>query len=104
MAKEYVEQRNGGYYVTGTRITLDSVVCSFLRGQSAEGIVESFPGLDLEQTYGAITFYLANRQAVDEYLESVQTEFLRLREEARQKYPRLKAKLEAARRVTPARP
>jgi len=103
MAKEYVEQRKGGYYVAGTRVTLDSVVCSFLRGESPEGIVESFPALDLEQTYGAITFYLANRQAVDTYLESGHAEFLRLREEARQKYPRLYAKLEAARRVTPTR-
>ncbi len=29
---EYVEQRNRGYYVKGTRISLDSVVYAFLRG------------------------------------------------------------------------
>ena len=27
-----IEQRNGGYYVSGTRITLDAVVCAFNRG------------------------------------------------------------------------
>jgi hypothetical protein len=32
MAKEYVEQRNGGYYILGTRVSLDSVVYAFLRG------------------------------------------------------------------------
>jgi len=26
MAKEYVEERNGGYYIAGTRISLDSIV------------------------------------------------------------------------------
>lgn len=26
MAKEYIEQRNGGYYILGTRVSLDSVV------------------------------------------------------------------------------
>ena len=98
MTKKYVEQRNGGYYVAGTRVSLDSVVCSFLRGESPEGIAESFPALNLEQIYGAIAFYLANRQAVDAYLEAEQVEFLRLREEARRKYPELYAKLEAAKR------
>jgi uncharacterized protein (DUF433 family) len=102
MANEYVEQRDGGYYVAGTRVTLDSVVCCFLGGESPEGIVESFPALDLEQAYGAIAFYLANRQAVDAHLERGQAEFNRLREEARRKYPLLYAKLEAARRGTPA--
>ena len=36
MRSEYVEQRNGGYYVAGTRISLDSVVYSFNEAQSPE--------------------------------------------------------------------
>jgi hypothetical protein len=38
MAKEYVEARDGGYYVVGTRISLDSIVHAFRRGESAETI------------------------------------------------------------------
>ncbi len=34
MHSEYIEQRHGGYYVAGTRISLDSVVHSFNEGQS----------------------------------------------------------------------
>ena len=34
MHSEYIEQRYGGYYVAGTRISLDSVVYSFNEGQS----------------------------------------------------------------------
>src|SRR5271165_6994301 len=43
MAKEYIEQRNGGYFIKGVRVSLDSVVYAFLRGESPEGIADSFP-------------------------------------------------------------
>jgi hypothetical protein len=33
MAKEYVEQRDGAYYVLGSRVSLDSVVYAFLRAK-----------------------------------------------------------------------
>jgi len=32
MAKEYVEERDGGYYLAGTRISLDSIVQCFNEG------------------------------------------------------------------------
>jgi len=53
MAKEYVEQREGGYYILGSRVSLDSVAYAFLRGESPEGIADSFPALSLEQVFGA---------------------------------------------------
>ena len=65
MPVEYVEQRNGGYYVQGTRVSLDSVVYAFLRGESSDGIAESFPALSLEQVYGAIAFYRSHRERTD---------------------------------------
>jgi uncharacterized protein (DUF433 family) len=97
MAKEYVEQRNGGYYVGETRVSLDSVVYAFLRGESTEDIAASFPALSLEQVFGAVAFYLANRDVIDRYLEQERAKFARLREEARERYPQLYAKLSAAR-------
>jgi uncharacterized protein (DUF433 family) len=102
MATGYVEQREGGYCIVGTRVSLDSVVYAFLRGESPEGIVDSFPALSLEQVFGAVTFYLANRQGVDKYLRDGEAEFARLREEARRKHPALYAKLAAARNGTPS--
>jgi uncharacterized protein (DUF433 family) len=65
MSAEYVERRNGGYYVKGTRVSLDSIVCSFQDGESPETIRQNFPSLTLEQVYGAITFYLAHQADVD---------------------------------------
>jgi uncharacterized protein (DUF433 family) len=101
MAKEYVERREGGYYVCGNRVSLDSIVYAFLRGESPESIAESFPTVSLEQIFGAIAYYLANRPTVDEYLLEGRADFARLREEAKRRYPALYAKLEAARHLTP---
>ena len=68
MAKEYIEERDGSYYVSGTRISLDSIVHAFRRGESAETICQNFELLRLEEVYGAIAFYLANQADVDAYL------------------------------------
>ena len=99
MGREYVEQRDGGLWVTGTRVSLDSLVFAFLRGESPEGIAESYPAVSLEQVFGGIAYYLANRQAVDSYLSEGEAEFARLRDEARRRHPALYAELDAARRA-----
>jgi uncharacterized protein (DUF433 family) len=59
---EYVEVRNGGYYLAGTRIGQDAVVYDFRRGRSAEAIFETYPSIgSLAKVYGAITFILELR-------------------------------------------
>ena len=56
--KSYVDEHDDGYWVTGTRVSLDSVVYAFKNGQTPETIRRAFPVLTLEEVYGAITFYL----------------------------------------------
>jgi len=68
MAKEYIELREGNYYVAGTRNSLDSIVHAFRRGESPETICQNFELLRLEEVYGAIAYYLANRADIDAYL------------------------------------
>jgi len=68
MNTEYVEKRDEGYWVSGSRISLASIVYAFLNGQTAESIAQSFPTLGLEQVYGAITYYLAYRSEIDAHL------------------------------------
>ena len=81
---EYVEVRNGGYYVAGTRIGLDVVVYDFRRGRSAEAIFEAYPSLgSLAKVYGAITFILEHPADVAAYLQDQD----RLFEEIRERYP-----------------
>src|SRR5438128_9236554 len=76
MHSEYIEQRDGGYYVAGTRISLDSVVYAFNRGDSPERILEEFPLLDkVSRVYGAIAFYLDHKAEIDKYIEETEREF-----------------------------
>ena len=76
MHSEYIEERNGGYYVAGTRISLDSVVYSFNKGNSPERIMEQFPLLGApSRVYGAIAFYLDHQVEIDAYLETSKREF-----------------------------
>ncbi|MGO9256873.1 MAG: DUF433 domain-containing protein [Bryobacteraceae bacterium] len=68
--QDYVEQREGGYYIAGTRISIDSIVHAFQDGESPEGILRSFPMAGpLVRIYGAITFYLENKDEVEAYLK-----------------------------------
>ena len=98
MAREYVENRDGGYYMIGSRVSLESVICLFLDGASPETIVDELPTVSLEHVYGAITFYLAHRAKIDAYLAESEG----LWEEARKNQspiPRpLRERLERARR------
>jgi uncharacterized protein (DUF433 family) len=70
MMQEYVQQRDGGYYITGTRVSLDSIVHAFRRGESPETICQNFEVLSLEEVYGSIAYYLGNQISVDAYLST----------------------------------
>jgi uncharacterized protein (DUF433 family) len=94
MATEYVEQRDGGYWIAGTRVSLDSLVYAFLRGTAPESIAQSFPILKLEEVYGAITYYLGHQELVDSCMKQNDREFEALRAQARQINPNLYKKLE----------
>jgi uncharacterized protein (DUF433 family) len=72
MADNYIEQREGGYYIRGTRVPLDSIVHEFHNGVSAESIRQAFPTLTLEQVYGAIAFYLGHQAEVDASVRDAQ--------------------------------
>src|SRR5437016_13761890 len=66
----YVEEHDGGYYHAGTRVALDVIVHAFQDGESPEGILRSFPMAGpLVRIYGAITFYLENKETVEAYLK-----------------------------------
>src|SRR5579862_8114929 len=60
---------NGVYRVGKTRVMLDSVVAAFHQGHSPESIRQQYPALTLEEVYGSLAYYLANRSEVDAYLE-----------------------------------
>ena len=68
-SNHYIEARNGGYYVSGSRIGLDVVTHAFRRGQTAEDIFRAYPSIgSLAKVYGVITFILEHPQEIEEYL------------------------------------
>ena len=95
---EYITKlENGAYRIADTRVSLDSVVYDFWDGRTPEQIVDSFPSLTLEQVYGTITFYLANKQMIDNYLYQGEIEFEKLQQGWRVKNAPLYEKLRKAR-------
>jgi uncharacterized protein (DUF433 family) len=81
---DYVEIRNGGYYVAGTRIGLDVVVYDFRRGRTADAIFEAYPSIgSLAKVYGAITFILEHPKEIDAYLEEQDRRY----DEIKARYP-----------------
>ena len=59
---------SGAMRIGNSGVPLDSVVAAFDQGHSPEMIRTQYPSLALEEVYGAIAYYLANRKDVDAYL------------------------------------
>jgi uncharacterized protein (DUF433 family) len=94
MSESYIEQRDGGYWIESTRVSLDSVVYRWLEGLSPERIAECFAVVTLEQVYGAVTYYLSHRAEIDAYLRAAEKDYEAFRERVRANYPRLSRRLD----------
>jgi uncharacterized protein (DUF433 family) len=102
--QSYVEERDGGYYIAGTRISLDSIVHAFQAGESPEGILRSFPlAGPLVRIYGAITFYLENQEKVEAYLKDQERRWDALRREHPKSDDPLTNRLREAKEQAPPR-
>jgi uncharacterized protein (DUF433 family) len=102
MSREFVERRDGSFYLIGSRVPLAHLVREFQRGELPEAIRSHYPTLSLEQVYGAITFYLGAKEEVEKDIaerERVEDEFTRTHPAP----PHLKEKLERARQQLLAR-
>src|ERR1700685_4107953 len=100
MLKEYVKNIEGVYRVGDTRVSLDSLVYLFREGISVESMVESYPGLSLEQVHGALAFYLANQEQVGSSLADGQRTAESQHQQSRQTNGELIAKLQRARNAS----
>ncbi|HET6310689.1 MAG TPA: DUF433 domain-containing protein, partial [Candidatus Nitrosotalea sp.] len=52
---------DGVIRIAGTRVTLDTVIDTFLTGASPEEIAQNFPVLRLDDIYAVVTYYLRHR-------------------------------------------
>ncbi|MCB0196337.1 MAG: DUF433 domain-containing protein [Anaerolineae bacterium] len=73
--------------IKGTRIGIEIVIEDFLDGASPEEIAVRYPSLSLEQVYASITYYLANRDQIDAYIQSSWQEIERASQQQEQNPP-----------------
>src|SRR5712692_1748375 len=78
---------HGVYRISGTRVTLESILVSFLEGAPAEEIAEQFPSVPLADIYATIAFYLKHRPEVDSYLRDVEQQEEAVLGEVRSRFP-----------------
>lgn len=62
------EEPPGVFRVGNSRVLLELVIRAFQRGETPEGIVQSYDTLRLPDVYAVIWYYLANPQPIDKYL------------------------------------
>src|SRR5438874_9052426 len=62
------EDPPGVFRVGNSRVLLELVIRAFQRGETPEGIVQSYDTLRLPDVYAVVGYYLANPRPVDEYL------------------------------------
>jgi len=60
---------DGVVRVSGTRVTLDTIVYAFLDGATAEEIAQQYPSITLPVIYSVIGYYLSQSAKVDQYLK-----------------------------------
>jgi len=60
----------GVFRITGTRVTLDSIVREFKDGATPEQIQEDFPSVTLSDIYSVVAYYLQQSREVDDYLST----------------------------------
>jgi uncharacterized protein (DUF433 family) len=63
------QDQAGVLRVTGTRVSLDSVIYAFNEGATPEEIVLQYPTLNLKDVYAVVSYYLQNRDEVEKYLD-----------------------------------
>ena len=64
----------------GSRITLDTLIGVFKRGDTVEELTEAFPSLSLKQIRAVINWYFTHQGEADEYLEEGQAKAEKLRQ------------------------
>lgn len=78
---------DGVIRVSGTRVTLDTVVASFREGATAEEIVQQYPTLPLGDVYAVLGFILRREADVDQYLRTRGHDTEAVRRENERRFP-----------------
>jgi uncharacterized protein (DUF433 family) len=75
------QDERGSIRVTASRVTLDTIVHRYQVGDTIEEIHEGFPTVSIAQIKAILEWYFKHQAEADEYLEEVEAEGEKLRQE-----------------------
>lgn len=91
---------DGVIRVSGTRVTLHTILSAYQRGDTPQAIHEGFPSVPLADIYAVIAYYLAHQDELDAYLHEIDTASEHRRAEWESRYtPEQKARTAHFRQV-----
>lgn len=91
---------DGVIRISGTRVTLPTLVGFYLQGETPEEIHDGFPTVPLADVYAVIAYYLAHRDELDAYFQQIEEKADALRREIEANYtPEQKATTERLRKL-----
>ncbi len=73
--------------VSGTRVTLDTILNAFLAGETPEQIARNYDSVPLGDIYKVVGYYLSHQDAVDEYLRDGKAVSAAVRAENERRFP-----------------
>ncbi|MDT5062054.1 MAG: hypothetical protein QOH63_2513 [Acidobacteriota bacterium] len=80
------QDQAGVLRVTGTRVSLDSIIFAFNEGATPEEIVQQYSTLDLKDVYAVISYYLQNLAEVESYLAQRRAERQEMKKEIESRF------------------
>ena len=72
--------------ISGTRVTLDSLIAYYLQGESPEALHQGFPTVPLADIYAVIAYYLTHQTELDAYFARRRAESARKRQQIEAEY------------------
>ena len=69
MARDFIERRETGFYIVGSRVPIDRIIWEYHNGEDPEAIRAHYPTLSVEQVRGAIAFYYHHKEEVEQAME-----------------------------------
>lgn len=70
-----ITPKNNRPVITGTQTSVRRIANLYNQGHNAEEIAQKFKHLTITQIYAALTYYHANREAIDQDIEAEQTAY-----------------------------
>lgn len=78
---------DGVMRVEGTRVTLDTIIAAYRRGDTPEQIAQDYSSLQAAEIYSVIAYYLRHRREVEAYLDRRQSQAEKVRQRFKLLFP-----------------